>query len=154
MNNPTIEAFVRSQPMLWREPLAVICLELGGLAEIRAEYGFGIGDRIVTEIVARLRIYMRPADILFRYQSDEIFVVQFKTGREAADVAATQIGRAMRDSVSGTRTHDLLKVLIGVSTMPEDGRTPEALMTAAQQRAKETAGAKPGAAETRPESIH
>jgi diguanylate cyclase (GGDEF)-like protein/putative nucleotidyltransferase with HDIG domain len=149
-----LETLARSQPMMWKEPLAVICLELGGLDDIRARYGQAVGDQVVSQILACAKSHIRSPDIVFRYQSDELFIVQFKVGKDIAAALADQICRAVRDGVSGTKMTESLRVSAGISTMPEDGRSAEVLGIAARNRARRNGGTPPSDFKPSPESIH
>jgi diguanylate cyclase (GGDEF)-like protein len=139
---------------MWKEPLAVICLELGGLDDIREQYGPAAGDQLVNQALACAKSLIRSADIVFRYQSDELFIVQFKTGKDIASALGDQMCKAILDAVSGSRVSQFLRVSVGISTMPEDGLTAEVLGIAARHRARRKGGAAPGDFKLSPESIH
>jgi diguanylate cyclase (GGDEF)-like protein/putative nucleotidyltransferase with HDIG domain len=153
-SNFPLEAIARSHPTMWKEPLAVICLELGGLDDIRGQYGQAAGDQLVNQALACAKSLIRNADIVFRYQSDELFVVQFKTGKEIASALGDQMCKAIHDAVSGSRVSQFLRVSVGISTMPEDGQTAEVLGIAARHRARRKGGTSPGDFKLSPESIH
>jgi len=87
------------------------------------------------------RKHIRPADVLFRCGSDEFVVVQFDTDKALAGTIAARIRQAV-ESESPVGVEARMKITVGVASMPDDGRSVEALVLAARQRTG-AAGARP-----------
>jgi len=51
-------------------PLAFLLLDLDNFARVNADYGYQTGDKILREVAARLRRYMRSYDLLGRFGED------------------------------------------------------------------------------------
>ena len=154
---PTLEQlqlFDGSQGTPIAAPLSLIYIEVKGLQEVAASHGAEFVSRALNHVVSCTRKHTRPADVLFRYGSDEIVVVQFQTDRILAAAIASRIRQAVESQAASQCGGLRLRVTVGVSAMPEDGQTVESLISAARQRIGHTHGRRPDVHIQPPESIH
>jgi diguanylate cyclase (GGDEF)-like protein/putative nucleotidyltransferase with HDIG domain len=135
-------------------PLSLIYLEAKGLREVAASHGPEFVSRALNHIVSCTRQHTRPTDVLFRYGTDEIVVVQFQTDRILAAAIASRIRQAVESQAVSEFGGARLKVTVGISAMPEDGQTVESLISAARQRIDHSHGRRPDVHIQPPDSIH
>jgi diguanylate cyclase (GGDEF)-like protein/putative nucleotidyltransferase with HDIG domain len=153
-HNQHLEVLARAEPSMWKPPLALICIELGGLQELRAQFGSDIADEAVNQVVTCTRKHIRPADVVFRYENDEILIVQFKTDSVVATAMANQIRQALQGQLSEGRMKGRVQIAVGVSAMPDDGQSAEGLRIAARRRATRQNETEMDGFDQPPESIH
>ncbi|MCS0630075.1 EAL domain-containing protein [Telluria mixta] len=111
---------------------ALAFLDLDNFKHINDTFGHDAGDAVLREIAARLRDSMREEDTVARLGGDEFVLVI----AEQSDV--TQLAclvERIRQSVSAPIVVDGKEILpgtsIGVSLFPQDGRTVDQVMRAA-----------------------
>jgi diguanylate cyclase (GGDEF)-like protein/putative nucleotidyltransferase with HDIG domain len=151
--NSDFDTIVRRQPLMWKPPLALICVEIDGLEQLRTELGPGFSDDIIKDIISSTRKHIRPGDIIFRYESDEIVIVQFRTEKPLAAAIAAQIRRTVNIQLKESRTAHVT-ISVGVSVMPEDGQSAEGLRVVAKGRARRQRGSPGSEFDSSVESIH
>jgi diguanylate cyclase (GGDEF)-like protein len=75
-----------------REPIAVAMIDIDHFKDVNDSYGHSVGDRVLTEVAARLRGTIRGDDQLVRYGGEEFLVLLPR-----ADVSkAAEIGERLR----------------------------------------------------------
>lgn len=111
------------------EPLAVLFLDLDQFKTVNDSLGHQVGDRLLTEIAARLRACIREEDMLARLGGDE-FVALLPRIQRPADAAT--VARKMLDVLARPiqiGPHELrLSVSIGIAVHPEDGSDVDTLL--------------------------
>jgi diguanylate cyclase (GGDEF)-like protein/putative nucleotidyltransferase with HDIG domain len=114
--------------------MSLIYIDVNDLKQINEKYGRPAGDQALNHVVACARKHIRPADVLFRYGSDEFVIVQFETDKILAAAIAARIRQAVQSESAASGLQARIRITVGVSAMPEDGRSVEALVIAARQR--------------------
>jgi diguanylate cyclase (GGDEF)-like protein len=77
---------------------------------------------------------LRQTDMLARYGGEEFAVILPETPKSEALAAAERARVAVDEQVNqGARWTQRVTVSVGVATWPENGKTPEALLVAADQ---------------------
>ncbi len=96
-------------------PLAVMFLDLDGFKAVNDQYGHRTGDRLLSEIAARLTATMREVDTVGRLAGDEFVVIAERTPSADARVLARRLLTAVARPVT-IEDHDLeVRVSIGVA---------------------------------------
>ena len=91
-NRYRLESFLRQaceRAQRFREPLALIAMDVDNFKPINDRYGHARGDAALVQVVENLRTCLREADLLARWGGDELVMVLPQTSLdEALEVAA------------------------------------------------------------------
>lgn len=145
IRDPLTGAYSRALMQVWLEqeveragrseqPFSLIMLDLDNFKSVNDAYGHARGDRVLCELVERVRSLTRGSDSLFRYGGDEFLLLLPNTTK----MQAMALGHRVLDAVRappfpGTPPLNLTASL-GVATFPTDGRTVEALVETSDRR--------------------
>ena len=110
--------------------MTVMFLDLDDFKQVNDSLGHRTGDKLLTEIARRLRAIMGPRDLVARWGGDE-FVILHHNGEGRPVTPA--IARRIIEEVSRPVVIDGSEVVVGASigsaTAPDDGVTPDALLS-------------------------
>ena len=81
---------------------------------------------MLCDVAAALRSALRPSDILGRHGGDEFILIDPSDRFSAA--------RLLRRAARDVRKKTSLSLSAGIASWPEDGRTPDELVEAADRR--------------------
>ena len=113
----------------WRQPLAVMFVDLDAFKPINDQFGHAVGDMVLVAVATRLRHALKPMDIIARLGGDEFIVLtEGESSRDTAETTARLIIDALTaEFVIGLHT---LRVgaSIGISCFPEDGLSADTLL--------------------------
>jgi diguanylate cyclase (GGDEF)-like protein len=113
---------------------ALVFIDLDRFKEINDTYGHACGDEVLVSFVRRVVADLRTTDLLFRYGGDEFILLLPGINLDRGPVLAQRLA----DLVNMTPVSDnpLLFVSFssGIACYPEDGKTPETLLAAADRR--------------------
>ena len=116
-----VESTRRSQKLL-----SIVLIDLDGFKAVNDEHGHLRGDRVLCAAASALRSALRQSDILGRYGGDE-FILLDPAGRQSAVLLVERALKAVRGATG-------LSFSAGIACWPEDGKTPEELIAAADER--------------------
>ena len=108
---------------------ALLLLDLDGLKTINDAHGHQVGSRALSRIANILRTHCRSMDTIARYGGDEFAVVLPETRDEAARQVARRICEGSRDDGENPP----ISVSVGIALFPQDGRTLDELLAAADR---------------------
>jgi len=128
-------------------PLSVIMVELDRFKLYNDTHGHLRGDDALREVARVLTQEHRAhVDVVARYGGDEFVALLPQTGKAEAAAVAERIRRAIGEAgldgaaahggvhaEDASPAHTLMTVSLGVASFPEDGRTIEALLRAADR---------------------
>ncbi|CAN0625149.1 Uncharacterized signaling protein PA1727 [Burkholderia multivorans] len=120
---------------------ALMFMDLDGFKAVNDAYGHCIGDKLLIDVAKRTLAAVRPQDTLARVGGDEFAVVAEID--EAADAAALSdtLVHAIRAPYTIDGMELRVSTSIGIAVYPNDGKTPEELLSnadAAMYHAKST----------------
>jgi diguanylate cyclase (GGDEF)-like protein len=112
-------------------PLSLAILDLRGFKAINDRLGHAAGDQALIRVAQALSKERRDGDRIFRWGGDEFAAIFPHTGKEGALKAAFRYAQA----IEGICLEGLcLGVNIGLAVFPEDGQSPDELLSAADTR--------------------
>ncbi len=120
----------------WRalgEPFSVLLLDLDRFKQVNDSMGHPTGDRLLTEVAARLRSLLRETDVLARLGGDEFAIVQ--GGESEQRQAAASLASRIIETIGQPFAVDGLEITIGTSigialAAEHDGASDELLKMA------------------------
>lgn len=136
-----LEEEVRKAEYLKR-PFALIFVDIDHFKRYNDEYGHSAGDIVLRNIGALLQKGIGPAEFAARYGGEEFALLLPGSSRKEAAVLAEKLRRQIERSVIVLRRVERhVTASFGVSVYPEDGRTKEELLWAADKRLYEAKNA-------------
>lgn len=125
-----------------RAPASLLLVHIDNLNRITTEFGRRAGDIAVNHTAAEIRGCLRPSDMLFRHNDDQLLVVLPQTPAHAAKGIATKMSQEV-----ARRQDDLgfeLVVTIVVASTPTDADSFQKLLEIAKTRLVGGAADSPG----------
>lgn len=115
--------------------LSLLILDIDLFKVLNDSHGHVTGDMVLKEIVRLIKKSIRNADIPCRYGGEEFAVILPQTTKNDAKFVAERIRQSVEGTpfptLSGQPVH--LTVSIGIASFPEDMKTREELIIAADQ---------------------
>lgn len=109
---------------------SVLLLDLDDLKRINDRQGHLAGNRALQRLARVMKEHCRATDLAARYGGDEFAVVLIDSDRRMAEQVASRIDECVRNDGEEPR----ISVSIGMAVYPADGRTPQDLIEAADQK--------------------
>ena len=115
-----------------RHPFSVMMIDIDHFKMYNDTFGHLAGDQLLRNIAAIFRESIRSVDYAARYGGEEFMIMLPEHGSDAAMEVAERIVAKVASQTSGDET-DLgpVTLSIGLAVFPENGDTPEALVTRA-----------------------
>jgi diguanylate cyclase (GGDEF)-like protein/putative nucleotidyltransferase with HDIG domain len=116
--------------------VAVIVFDIDGLKTINDTYGHNVGDQALRAVATCLQGALRPYDLCVRYAGDEFITVVSSCSEEEANAKRRELQKSITEIEIDVRGGSRLKLgaSAGVAIFPDNGRTYEALLAAADHR--------------------
>lgn len=116
-------------------PLSLLMIDIDRFKWINDTHGHPVGDAVLREVARRLAEEVRSVDRVARFGGEEFAVVLMEAGREAAFELARRVCAAMeREPVLVNETLPLnVTVSAGAASLPDDAKTGEGLVAAADK---------------------
>jgi diguanylate cyclase (GGDEF)-like protein len=113
--------------------VAIVVMDVDGFKTINDTYGHNVGDHALREVAAALQGALRPYDLCVRYAGDEFIVVLGDCTREVAEAKRRELQSRVAEIQLEVRAGKRLRLgaSAGAAVFPEDGRTYEQLLAAA-----------------------
>jgi diguanylate cyclase (GGDEF)-like protein/PAS domain S-box-containing protein len=113
-------------------PIAIMFIDLDRFKEVNDSFGHESGDVLLREVARRLRLMLRPTDVIARLGGDEFVVAAYCSAgeRSAASIAEKLLG-ALATPVDIGQQEVVIGASIGISMYPDDAGTKELLFQSA-----------------------
>ena len=108
---------------------AVLLLDLDRLKKINDGHGHLVGSRALCRVANILRIHCRAIDTAARYGGDEFVLVL----PETESAATVQVAQRVSEQSNNDGGEPSISVSIGIAVYPQDGRTIDELLGAADR---------------------
>jgi diguanylate cyclase (GGDEF)-like protein len=118
------------------QPLAVLMIDVNGFKDVNDSYGHDAGDKALKEVARVLFHAIRPSDLCTRYAGDEFVLVLANCDAAQAERRAEELRR----DIAAVRFEPLpdvivpLRISVGAGLFPNDGRTLDSILIAADRR--------------------
>lgn len=119
---------------LW---VSVVMIDIDFFKYYNDNHGHPAGDAVLETIAKLLRSNIRNIDVAARYGGEEFSLILVETDKNAAAVVARKIKKLVEDypfSYRETQPNGKLTISMGVATFPEDGYSPDEMVTCADRR--------------------
>jgi diguanylate cyclase (GGDEF)-like protein len=116
-------------------PLSIIMVDIDWFKKINDSYGHEAGNEVLRELSNVIKRCIRDVDIFCRYGGEEFAVILPQTAKLEAEHIGERIRAQVEETIINTEKNGRLKITVsvGVSAYPENGRSHEDLVTAADQ---------------------
>ena len=112
---------------------ALLFFDLNNFKAVNDNYGHEMGDAVLIEFAKRLSLTTRESDTVARWGGDEFLAVLSNMNDREIKVVIDKISQHLEEPVIYNNHSINLKTSIGVSYFPEDGETPDSLISKADK---------------------
>jgi len=116
--------------------LAVALCDVDGLKSVNDSAGHLAGNEVLIKVARVMRESVRAEDVVARFGGDEFVVMLPRTGLLPAQALVGRMSARLREETyhwAGVE-HNVPRVSFGLAWFPEDGRTADDLLAAADER--------------------
>ncbi|WP_371195885.1 diguanylate cyclase domain-containing protein [Glaciecola sp. SC05] len=110
--------------------VAVVFIDLDNFKQINDQHGHSVGDRVLTEVTARMRSVLREIDIPCRVGGDEfLFILPSIHSKQELSPILERIEGVWRNAIDIGSTTLTVSGSIGIALYPDDGSSADELRT-------------------------
>jgi diguanylate cyclase (GGDEF)-like protein len=113
-------------------PAALLLIDIDNLRQIDSTLGREAGNAALSTTVEATRRVLRPTDVLFRDDNDQLIAVLLHTNEATGEAISGRLAAAIRDLRE--RSALAVSVSTALAVTPRDGRTFEMLLQSARRR--------------------
>jgi diguanylate cyclase (GGDEF)-like protein len=117
-----------------RLPLTVMVCDLDGFKQVNDRFGHSAGNQILQTFATGLKELGRQYDIMARFGGDEFVLVFPEMKPETVNKKTQTLSRLAIETGRQVCGETITAVSVGVACFPEDGATPDELLTEADRR--------------------
>ena len=120
----------------FRRPYAIVFLDLDHFKQFNDRNGHPAGDALLAALAKKLKEISRETDCLARYGGEEFVILAPETDEAQAGDFAERLRKAVEELAfpnSASQPLGRISVSIGVASFPASGKSPEAVLQAADQ---------------------
>ncbi|MCG3420348.1 putative bifunctional diguanylate cyclase/phosphodiesterase [Oceanobacillus jordanicus] len=128
-----LDEAINKSKKLGEEQLAVYFLDIDYFKEINETLGYSFGDKLLKAISDKLKSFLGPDTFIARIGGDEFLLLQNGIKAKEHTVKLAEDLIVEFESPVKIGEHDIYtSISIGISVYPNNGKSPEALLTHAQ----------------------
>ncbi|RIU96534.1 putative bifunctional diguanylate cyclase/phosphodiesterase [Oceanobacillus picturae] len=128
-----LDEAINKSKKLGEEQLAVYFLDIDYFKEINETLGYSFGDKLLKAISDKLKSFLGPDTFIARIGGDEFLLLQNGIKAKENTVKLAEDLIVEFESPVKIGEHDIYtSISIGISVYPNNGKSPEALLTHAQ----------------------
>jgi diguanylate cyclase (GGDEF)-like protein len=117
--------------------VALLWFGFDRLHVVNDSYGHDVGDRVLSEVAARLAATLRPGGMLARFGSDEFVVLYEDIRADELAALADQLHACLADPFRGAHSDIVLAGSIGIAVADSATTSPEQLLREADSAMRE-----------------
>ena len=115
-------------------PCSVLMADVDLFKKVNDTMGHPAGDELLRKLAGVLNSALRQTDLLARYGGEEFAALLPETSKAVAGQVAERMRYAVESELNAdTKWPQRITVSIGVATFPDDGKSPEQVLSAADQ---------------------
>ncbi|MGF9564739.1 bifunctional diguanylate cyclase/phosphodiesterase [Neorhizobium sp. BT27B] len=127
-NRMGLADFMRKSLQAIDAKLSLLYLDLDHFKPINDTFGHHVGDHVLREIAARLKLTLEADQIVARVGGDEFVVAAPDLTREEAAALATRLISVVKDPIRHDSSSLTVGLSIGIAQAPHDARTEDELL--------------------------
>lgn len=117
-----------------RRPVSVLMVDVDYFKKVNDAMGHPAGDELLRRLAQVLGADLRQTDLIARYGGEEFAVILPETTKSEAMQVAERMRAAVEERINeGSTWPTRVTVSIGVATFPDDGKSGELIVSAADQ---------------------
>ena len=114
--------------------MAFLMIDVDDFKKFNDQHGHLVGDQILRQVAATIRLYIREIDLAGRFGGEEFCVILPNAGLEGARLTAERICKAISDlTVVLLGVGYRVTISVGVALYPKDGAKTEEIVEHADQ---------------------
>jgi len=120
-----------------KKQISIIMLDIDYFKSYNDTHGHPAGDSVLKSIAEILIKNIRNIDIAARYGGEEFAIILVETDKTSAGIVANKLKRLVEDykfQYERTQPNGKITISMGVATFPDNGKTPDDLISLADQR--------------------
>jgi diguanylate cyclase (GGDEF)-like protein len=112
---------------------SLLTIDIDSFKNFNDQFGHPKGDAVLRALGALMRSVSREGDVPCRVGGEEFSFILPETGKGDAMILAERFRRRMESSVMGPDSRSPITVSVGLAAFPEDGKTPDEIVWAADE---------------------
>ena len=120
-----------------KKQLAIIMLDIDYFKSYNDTHGHPAGDYVLKTMAGILVKNMRNIDLTSRYGGEEFALILVETDKASAGIVANKLIRLVEGykfNYESTQPNGKITISMGVATFPDNGKTPDELISQADKR--------------------
>ncbi len=105
----------------YETPLSLIMMDLDNFKRINDTYGHRVGDQVLKEVSAKIKMGVRRTDVLARYGGEEFSVILPHTLLKGAVEEAERLREMIASHSYAGLVHEKMTMSFGVASYPQKG---------------------------------
>ena len=118
----------------YKKPLTLFMIDIDHFKNLNDTYGHQAGDHVLRRVSEVLAAGLREYDIVARYGGEEFSIILPATGKDTGATIAERLRASVEKQKYRHKDKSIpVTISLGVASYPEDGDSPEGLISAADK---------------------